>query len=149
MRRVERIPIVLKHIDWDHFLKYIGCDGDSEYIISNIDDINNYWKDNPDLRLIQVLTNLDIIPNLSGFKYFVEEVDYLIDFKFVKPEKIMFWGTYGKDGKQPLKYVVLDDMESSHIEAVLKIKVNPLLRKTLEKILRNRKLKRLEKILII
>lgn len=29
------------------------------------------------------------------------------------------WGTYGKDGKQPLKYVKLCDMTSDHIEAIL------------------------------
>ena len=29
------------------------------------------------------------------------------------------WGTIGKDGKQPLKWVALKDMESSHIAACL------------------------------
>ena len=30
------------------------------------------------------------------------------------------WGTYGKDGKQPLKYIQLNMLETSHIEAILK-----------------------------
>lgn len=29
------------------------------------------------------------------------------------------WGTRGKDGKQPLKYVVLKDLTTEHIEAIL------------------------------
>jgi hypothetical protein len=29
------------------------------------------------------------------------------------------WGTYGKDGKQPLTYVSLKDMSDEHIKAVL------------------------------
>jgi hypothetical protein len=29
------------------------------------------------------------------------------------------WGTRGKDGKQPLKFVVLKDMTTDHIEAIL------------------------------
>jgi hypothetical protein len=30
------------------------------------------------------------------------------------------WGTRGKDGKQPLKYVPLKDLTTEHIEAILK-----------------------------
>lgn len=30
------------------------------------------------------------------------------------------WGTYGPDGEGPLKYVVPKDMETSHIEAILR-----------------------------
>jgi hypothetical protein len=31
------------------------------------------------------------------------------------------WGTYGKDGLQPLQYVALKDMDSGHIKAVMDI----------------------------
>lgn len=30
------------------------------------------------------------------------------------------WGTYGKNGDQPLKYITVAEMETAHIEAVLK-----------------------------
>ena len=30
------------------------------------------------------------------------------------------WGTYGKDGKEPLHEMILKDMETGHIEAVLR-----------------------------
>lgn len=29
------------------------------------------------------------------------------------------WGSYGKDGKQPFRYIFLKDMEDEHIKAVL------------------------------
>lgn len=31
----------------------------------------------------------------------------------------LFWGTYGKDGDQPLKYKPLADLDTDHIEAIL------------------------------
>jgi hypothetical protein len=33
--------------------------------------------------------------------------------------KVIAWGTRGKNGDQPLKYVAVKDMETEHIEAVL------------------------------
>ena len=32
----------------------------------------------------------------------------------------MKWGTYGKEGDQPLKYVILKDMSDEHIKAILR-----------------------------
>ena len=34
--------------------------------------------------------------------------------------EVLEWGTYGKDGKQPLTYIPISRMETEHIEAVLK-----------------------------
>jgi hypothetical protein len=34
--------------------------------------------------------------------------------------EVFKWGTYGIDGKQPLKYVILKDMSWDHIDAILK-----------------------------
>lgn len=145
-RPKERIPIVLKLIDWAHFLDYIGTDSLMEDVTLNLKVIKDYWNINPDQRLVQVLINLDIIDtNTSYLKYHLEETDYLIENGFVKPEKILFWGTYGKDGKQPLKYIPLDDMDSGHIEAVLKTQKNNAFRNIMESILRKRKLVILDK----
>ena len=33
--------------------------------------------------------------------------------------EVFKWGTRGKDGKQPLKFVILKDMTTDHIEAIL------------------------------
>lgn len=32
----------------------------------------------------------------------------------------LVWGTYGKNGDEPLKYIAMKDMETSHIEAILR-----------------------------
>lgn len=32
---------------------------------------------------------------------------------------LLKWGTYGKEGDQPLKFITIKDMETDHIEAVL------------------------------
>jgi hypothetical protein len=34
------------------------------------------------------------------------------------------WGTYGKDGKDPLKLVLLCNLSNSHIEAILKTQIH-------------------------
>lgn len=36
-----------------------------------------------------------------------------------KVREVMKWGTRGKGGKEPLRLILLKDMESSHIEACL------------------------------
>lgn len=43
-------------------------------------------------------------------------------------KKKLLWGTYGKDGDQPLKYVRLIDCETEHLQAIIKdvAKINPL-----------------------
>ena len=39
---------------------------------------------------------------------------------------VLKWGTYGINGDQPLKYVTIAEMDTAHIEAVLKLNVNPV-----------------------
>jgi hypothetical protein len=43
------------------------------------------------------------------------------DEPFDKVRKAVEWGTYGINGDQPLKWVKLCDMETAHINAVLKV----------------------------
>lgn len=33
--------------------------------------------------------------------------------------KVFFWGTYGPKGDQPCKWVLLKDLETSHIESII------------------------------
>lgn len=43
------------------------------------------------------------------------------------------WGTYGKNGDEPLHYVLLKDMETDHIKAVLEMcKPHPNLREAMQ-----------------
>jgi hypothetical protein len=48
-----------------------------------------------------------------------EDLSVSFDDNFDKVREVFEWGTYGKDGKQPLTYVKLKDMEVGHIKAVL------------------------------
>jgi hypothetical protein len=47
---------------------------------------------------------------------------------------LVSWGTYGKDGKDALKQVVLADMDTDHIQAVLDTQeyMDPILREAFE-----------------
>jgi hypothetical protein len=45
-------------------------------------------------------------------------------FRGVKIREWMHWGTYGKNGDQPLKYVLLKDMSDEHIQAILETQVH-------------------------
>lgn len=53
----------------------------------------------------------------------------------------MRWGTYGKDGTQPLKYVILKNMSDEHIEAILRTQfhIGPFYEKEFKKELKRRK----------
>lgn len=53
--------------------------------------------------------------------YYEFKIFLLLNFiKFKSPREFMLWGTYGKDGKQPLKWVLFKDMANEHIENILK-----------------------------
>lgn len=65
---------------------------------------------------------------------------YDTDSDNVKKERLL-WGTYGKDGKGPLKQVPLIKLETDHIEAILETQKNipPHYRRLLESILSDRR----------
>jgi hypothetical protein len=50
--------------------------------------------------------------------YIKKVVNYI--FKFQRVRDWMIWGTYGKTGREPLKFVILKNMSDEHIEAILK-----------------------------
>ena len=54
-----------------------------------------------------------------------------------KKEKIL-WGTYGKDGKQPFKWVKLINCEDDHLKAILKIHISDLYKDIINSILEDR-----------
>jgi len=167
----ERIPIILKHIDWYDFILKSGYVNDyfkdlnrpehlmdknleatkiqqiAEQCKKEVSYIYAYWSESPDQRLIQVLANMNIIQNVLGAWWYLEETEYMITSHTLKPEEILFWGSYGKDGKHKLKMLLLKDMESDHIEACLRTQknMNKYYRKTMVKIMRLRKLQRLSK----
>lgn len=61
----------------------------------------------------------------------------LDDFDTLKKKTI--WGTHGKDGKQPLRYIKLINAETDHLEALLKqIYIYELKRKIIISIINDR-----------
>lgn len=68
------------------------------------------------------------------------------DFELIKQR--LLWGTRGKNGNEPLKYLPLIELETSHLEALieynLEYPINPLHLSVIESILEDRQL--LEKI---
>lgn len=52
------------------------------------------------------------------------------------------WGTRGKSGKEPLKFVFLKDCETDHLEAILKINPNDNVKEVIEFLLKSRNEKR-------
>jgi len=49
-----------------------------------------------------------------------EDLTVYLDDEFDKIRESFTWGTYGKNGDQPLKRVALMNLEKDHIEAILK-----------------------------
>jgi hypothetical protein len=87
------------------------------------------------------------LENYSGYGYpdgcenefeplFLYEND---DFQ-TKKEKLV-WGTYGKDGREPLKWIKLIDCEDEHLKSILNIHIPPLYKDIINAILEERYIK--------
>lgn len=48
-----------------------------------------------------------------------EELSLTLDDPHDKIREVVRWGTYGKNGDQPLTYVAIKDMSSNHLQACL------------------------------
>lgn len=48
-----------------------------------------------------------------------EDLTVYSDDPFELIRESLYWGTYGKDGDQPLKWVLLKDMSNDHIQAII------------------------------
>lgn len=54
----------------------------------------------------------------SGEEY--EELSLTLKDPHEKLRKALKWGTYGKDGKIPFAFIAIADMETDHLEAILR-----------------------------
>ena len=62
---------------------------------------------------------------LHFFKIFATKDDYTPNYIYIKDNikivrEVLSWGTYGKNGDEPYKEVLLKDMTLEHIKAILK-----------------------------
>lgn len=129
MRNIKRIDRFLELVDNENLLTNIWKlpldNGDLRAVLSLItvkrSEIKDFWMDNPDLRYSQVLINMGIIPNYSGFWYYTEESEILEE-QGVDLAKIMLWGVnFDKNMNQlpETDYRFICDLKTDHIQAIL------------------------------
>lgn len=74
----------------------------------------------------------------DGFDY--EELSIPLPQPHQVVREHLYWGTYGKSGKEPLQYILLKDMETDHIQKILELRrVDPFYKKSFEEELECRK----------
>ncbi len=66
---------------------------------------------------------LDYLRRSAGHSEPYTELSVYSDDPFNLQREYFGWGTYGKDGKQPLRYAKLKLMSNDHIEAILRTMV--------------------------
>lgn len=129
MRRPERIPIFLDLIEglltdvissvYNLQLEDMPSIVRSYY--GKIDEIREFWLDNEDLRFSQVLVAKEVIPNIPGSWYYMEENEILDQLGFA-PRNYLLWGqVFDKDMNrlpEPI-YRPIKDLETGHIQAIL------------------------------
>lgn len=119
MRPIERIKI---YLDLIKNKPIINTNTEENFSLTLTNDIysqlEKIWLENPDWRFTQLCVNTGLIPNLPGSWYYVEDMDFMLRLGF-EPRDVILWGTYGKDGKQPLSYILLKNMENGHIESII------------------------------
>lgn len=129
MRCKERLPIVYNIFkdNKELFFKFIEIRSDHYYFLfkAEFDDLLEEHIKLNDLRFGQHLINEGIIPDNSS--WYKEEVDFLIKEGVVKFSEINFWGTYGINGNEPLKFIPLKDLTDDHIKSIVRDipRINP------------------------
>jgi hypothetical protein len=103
----------------DNFLRLLG---------------EEWHKQGEDLRFTQFMFNNDL-SDFNGFLYHMEEHKVLEKFfPDINPREYTYWGTYGKSGKDPIKFILVKDLETDHIQAILTTvpSIKPSLKETLQ-----------------
>lgn len=81
--------------------------------------IQEYRESNPDLRFVQVLVCLGIIPNFPWMWFHKEENELFKDQNEIPVRDYFLRGTYGKSWKDKLSYRLLSKMSNAHIHNIL------------------------------
>lgn len=141
MRQVKRIPVIIdvlqdndkKREVLEHFFKpkpgtqmeigmpFYEIDNFIEIWDKNYYETAIFWKQNPDLRLAQVLVN-GIVPNYPGFWFHIEDEQLMLDTGLLEARDILFWGqNYDKEMNRlpETNWILIKDMGTDHIRAIL------------------------------
>lgn len=85
------------------------------------------WIELPGVNFATLYADYQTISNVRAYGYHnIDEVRLLSDAEVPDVHSIerkiegAVWGTYGKDGKGPLRWIMLKDAETDHLEAILK-----------------------------
>ena len=127
MRLENRIPIL-----WDLFVKnqdvvfeYLlgdtvwGCK--KMFVSLGADELFKAWKENPDWRFVQLLTNYAILPHSRYYN--TEDERLFVDMSLIDARDIYFWGTiFNEKGErlESVKFETIAELEYSHLVSVLK-----------------------------
>lgn len=120
MRTIERIDNFLEKVDWewllDNYWGTIHSCHSGIALATNSEWLSNKWKENPDLRIGQLLINLGFIDDNMKV-WMVEESDILAA-QGLPPEEYLYWtANYDKDEnllETPITKLV-KDLDSDHI----------------------------------
>lgn len=123
MRPPERIDNFLVKVDWNTLMDRWGID--KEFIkricYATNPTIVEYWKENPDQRIGQVLINLNLLPDKLNI-WTDEESDILID-QGIPPREVYFWTSYYDKDMQRLpepKRKLIKDLDYDHLNNIIK-----------------------------
>ena len=150
MRNIKRITPFLENVNWFYLLhnqwnlfnSKLEAGSYVKDIKEHIKVIKEFWTNNPDLRISQVLVTLGILPNIMGaYWYMMEEHEILIGQHVVHPENCLFWGsiyTRRLKRRKQTKYILIKDMSKNHINNVFAhngIRLHPEYARAFENIL--------------
>ncbi len=89
---------------------------------NNWDKFKTFWKNNTQLRLSQVLINLDIMDNYPGVYYYYTDTATIISAGLLEERDIYLWGNnYDKSGNKlnSVKYILIKNIETEHIKKII------------------------------
>jgi len=127
MRNPKRIPIVLDlMLNKETLLHFLNTSSQKtiDIIYNHWERFEKEWIKYPDCRFGQLLSNLDLVPkDIENHIWNIEEDQWLAENGYINYEDIKFWGVnFYKNGnrRKKTKYVLLRDLETDHIENIIK-----------------------------
>jgi hypothetical protein len=128
MKSIKRIPIVLKHIDWDLYVQQnvpnITPSVKNKLvkeIKTNLNDIKASWERYYYFKLSKILIDLNYLPHSNHLEK-VDESMWLVVNNLCDIENICFWNkTRSSDGNKLIEpeQILLKDLKNEHIAAIL------------------------------
>lgn len=122
MRQVERIDNFLAKVDWNYLMDRWKVNKDlvKSICYASNPTVPEYWKENPDQRIGQVLINLNLIPD-DLFIWNDEEHEILLD-QGVPMREVYTWTSYYDKDKNRLATPVIKfikDLDTDHVENII------------------------------